>query len=249
MQLELKEEITINNNLNREFPESYYMHYEQGISRKLVDEVLEKQYKHIVAKLKKSVPFKLQIVVSDNEAMDVINDALVSCVKSYEKNQANFKSQRDFFAYWLLSSWREFRNQNKKKSKMKRNKDNPDDLGYRESILIPLELLGDFADGASESQDSCSVVEEDYFNSEDFKAYVHEKVYEYLDDCYLDNLFTLRDITIFKIYCVNNYSIMRMVHETSFSRTSIITALSKIKKHLATVDFRWQQFQLTLKEA
>lgn len=249
MQLELVKENNSKENISREFPESYYEKYEQGISRKLVDEVLGKQYQYIIAKLKKSVAYKLKIVISDNEAMDVINDALVPCVKSFEKNPSNFKSQRDFFAYWLLSSWREFRNQNKKKSKMKRNKDNPDDLGYRENILIPLDLLGDLADEASEAQDSFSVVDEDYFKSEDFNTFVHERVYEYLDDCYLDGLFTLRQITIFKIYCVNNYSYDKMVEETTFGRTSITTAVNKIKKHLKTVDFRWEQFQLTLKES
>jgi hypothetical protein len=246
MQLGLQQKKIGNNDVKRDLPDSYYDKYELGISRELVDKVLNNQYGYIITKLKKSVAYKLKITISDNEAMDVINDALVSTVKSFEKNPSNFKSQRDFFAYWLISSWREYRNQN---LKLRKKKKDADDLEYSEKFLIPLDLLTDVVDETSEASDSFSVVEEDYFNSEDFKVYVHEKVYEYLDDCYLDNFFTLRDITIFKIYCVNNYSIMKMVKETSFSRTSIITALSKIKKHLATVDFRWQQFQLTLKEA
>ena len=221
-----------NKQVTTEFPVHYYVRHEAGLTRREVDEVLRDQYDYLLAKLKKSVAYKLGISLSEAGAMEPVHEAIAATVKQYEKNPGAFESQRNLFAYLLLSSWRIFRNANQKACKQRQTHADAD----------VMETQGELVDtkAAAETEESGF---QELLQDEEFGTFVHERVYDYLDDCYLDGVFSLRDVSIFKIYCVHNYSIERMVEETQFGRTAIVTALAKIKKHLATVDFRWYQFR------
>jgi len=218
-------------------PDSYYINYEAGITRRQVDEVVVEQMEKIKEKLYDSVCKFLKHPVSDDILYSAINSAFIESIKQYDKNPQKVTSKRDFFSYWLVSSWRDFRNTSIKEQKLSRlhvTPELPNDFNGEDDSLSHFEVAA--AEESTEKELS------DFFGSEEFATFVHERVYDYLDDCYLDGIFTIREISIFKIYCVNNYSIERMAKDTQFSRTRIISALSKIKKHLATVDFRWYQF-------
>lgn len=214
-----------------EFPGHYYEKHEAGITRRQVDELLSQQYYYLLKKLKEGVAYKAGLSLTDDQAMETVHTAIAATVKQYEKNPGAFESQRNLFAYLLLSSWRSFRNANQKACKQRKTH-------WDAEVMDELGELVD-TDAADETQESDF---QELLRDEDFAAFVHERVYDYLDDSYLDGAFTLREISIFKIYCVHNYSIEQMVAETAFGRTAITKALSKIKKHLATVDFRWHQY-------
>jgi len=217
--------------ITTEFPAHYYVVHPEGINRRQVDEVLVQQYDYLVAKVKSGVAIMLDISLSNSQAQEALHEAIAATVERFEKRLTVFVSQKKFFGYLLLSAWRDFRNQNMRATKLRNSSVDAADP--------------DLALVAAEAQEAVdAIVSEGYLESEDFRAFVHERVYDYLDDCILDGLFTLREVSIFKIYCVNNYSIQRMTEETQFSRTAIVTALSKIKKHIAGVDFRWYQFSL-----
>lgn len=217
--------------LTTEFPARYYVAHPEGITRSQVDEVLVQQYDYIVTKVKSGVAIMLDISLGDSQAQEALHEAIAATVERFEKKRTVFVSQAKLVGYLLLSAWREFRNENIRATKRRNS-----------SVDVAETELPLAADAAQETGDT--VVLEDYLQSEEFRTFVHERVYDYLDDCILDQVFSLRDVSIFKIYCVNNYSIQRMAEETQFTRTAIVTALSKIKKHLAGVDFRWYQFSL-----
>jgi len=223
--------------LNKSFPAHYYIKHPEGISRKQVDEVVTNQYEYIREKLASSIWQLLNRRYSDDDLWGAINTAYAESVKQFSKNADKWVTMNGFFSYWLLVSWREFRNASIKERDLQllmvreKHSDNEEDFGFTE-MAAPQETESDLAD---------------FFEQEEFNTFVHERIYDYVDDCYLDGIFTMREINIFKIYCVNNYSIESMKKETQFSRTRIISALSKIKKHLATVDFKWWEFHPDLR--
>jgi hypothetical protein len=221
--------------LDKLFPAHYYKVNPEGITRKQLDEVVVDQWSYMQEKVASSIDNLLHKRVDPDLIMQAMSGAYAACVNHLEKNPAKWPWMDEFFSYWLVSSWREFRDQGLREQK-------------HWGSLVPLDA-GDFYEYRGQNL-KAPVPEEaglqDFLGQEEFTTFVHERVYDYLDDCLLDGVFTMREVSIFKIYCVNNYSIERMAADTQFSRTRIITALSKIKKHLATVDFRWYQFHPNL---
>ena len=199
-------------------------------------------YQLLLDKVQNGIRFKLRITLQPDEVSDLVNDVVANLLERHDKGLVSFADEGKMIGYVLFGAWCNYRTQAGKisnKAKAKRKTKDPEWLEESRQ-LTPMSKhthvdVYDYADKLQDSTTASERTEQDL--RDDYYSKLYNLLFDYLDDCVADGFFKFDEVSLYKSFILNQWSMKELIAQSDYKRSYVQKAVTKVREHIRGVDF------------
>ncbi|WP_216689027.1 hypothetical protein [Hymenobacter siberiensis] len=199
-------------------------------------------YDLLLDKVQNGIRFKLRITLRRDEVMDLVNEVVANMLERHDRGLVSFESEGKMIGYVLFGAWCNYRTQAGKisnKAKAKRKTKDPEWLEEGQHRITRSKAqtvdVYDYADKLADVSSDHDRTDQDLTDA--YYAELWGKLFDYLDDCVADGFFKFDEVSLYKSFILNQWSMKELIAQSDYKRSYVQKAVTKVREHIKTVDW------------
>ena len=200
------------------------------------------KYEYLFDKVQNGIRFKLRITLPRDEVLDLLNEVLASTFERHSKQLVSFESESKLVGYVLFSCWCNYRTSAGKSSnhtKAKRKTSEPQWMEEGQHRITRGKAqhvyVYDYADKLADVSSDHERTDQDLTDA--YYSELYQKLFDYLDDCVADAYFKFDEVSLYKSFILNSWSMKELIAQSDYKRSYVQKAVTKVREHIRGVDF------------
>ena len=199
-------------------------------------------YQLLLDKVQNGIRFKLCITLHPDEVSDLVNEMVMKMLERHDQGKITFTDQGKMIGYVLFGAWCNYRTlagkgSNAAKSKRKIKDQELMEEGSQKTFKTQIMNFDSYAYAPFIADDITTAACTEQDLRDDYYAKLYTLLFDYLDDCVADGFFKFDEVSLYKSYILNDWTLKELVEQSEYKRTYVKKAVYKIRDHIKSVDW------------